>query len=65
VATTRGIGSVGGKAKNGDKKGKKPEAKKKSLKKRDGFNPSPPLTLALLDEVWNKAEWAALTRETT
>jgi hypothetical protein len=40
------------------------KSRRRSLKKWDNFNPSPPLTLALLDEVWNKAEWAALTRET-
>jgi hypothetical protein len=61
---------MGTKSKENDRKGKQkgkkldPKNKKRSDKKHDGFDPSPALTLALLDEDWNYAEWQAFSRAT-
>jgi hypothetical protein len=67
----RGISAMGAKPKENDKKGKqktkKFEAKGKkrtTFQKRDGFDPNMPLTMALIDEDWNNAEWHAFPRAT-
>jgi hypothetical protein len=61
---------MGTKSTENDKKGKQkqkkpdPKSKKRSERKRDGFDPNIPLTFALLDEDWNYAEWQAFPRAT-